>query len=95
MVQPSLSHSNLSSWLLSPLVSSISVCGSPHRQTTKKKEELIKAHPSAFGKDVRRERGSETRERGIYVDDVRAFEQADRYSKDSVFLHAFSNLQLR
>ena len=58
-------------------------------------EELIKAHPSAFGKDVRRERGSETRERGIYVDDVRAFEQAGRYSKDGVFLHAFSNLQLR
>ena len=58
-------------------------------------EELIKTHSAAVGKAVVRERGSSTRERGIYLDGVRVFEQVGRFSKDGVFLHAFASLSLR
>ena len=58
-------------------------------------EELIKKHPSAVGKAVVRERGSATRERGVYVDGINVFEQMGRYTRDGVFLHDFANLRLR
>ena len=58
-------------------------------------EELVKQHPAAAGKAVALERGSSTRERGIYIDGVRVFEQVGRFSKDGVFLHAFASLCLR
>ena len=58
-------------------------------------EELAKQHPAGAGKAVVLEPGSSTRERGIYVDGVRAFEQVSRFSKGGVFLHAFANLSLR
>ena len=58
-------------------------------------EELIKKHPSAVGKAVVRERGSATRERGVYVDGIRVFEQMGRYTRDGVFLHDFASLHLR
>ena len=58
-------------------------------------EELIKKHSAAVGKAVVRERGSDSRVRGVYVDGVRAFEQSSRYCKDGVFLQAFAALSLR
>ena len=58
-------------------------------------EEIIKQQPSVVGKGVVRERGSDSRVRGIYVDGVRAFEQSGRYSKDCIFLHAFAALSFR
>ena len=58
-------------------------------------EELVKQHPAAAGKAVALERGSSTRERGIYIDGVRVFEQVGIFSKDGVFLHAFASLCLR
>ena len=60
-----------------------------------KAEELVKQHPAAAGKAVDMERGSSTRERGIYADGVRVFEQLGRFSKDGVFLHAFASLSPR
>ena len=58
-------------------------------------EELVKQHPAASSKRVEVERGSSTRERGIYADGVRVFEQIGRFSKDGVFLQAFNSLSLR
>ena len=58
-------------------------------------EELVKQHPAASSKRVEVERGSSTRERGIYVDGVRVFEQIWRFSKDGVCLQAFTSLSLR
>ena len=58
-------------------------------------EELIKTHSAAVGKAVVRERGSDSRVRGVYVDGVRAFEQSSRFCKDGVFLKAFAALSLR
>ena len=58
-------------------------------------DELVKQHPAASSKRVEVERGSSTRERGIYVDGVRVFEQILRFSKDGVFLQAFTSLSLR
>ena len=58
-------------------------------------EELVKSHPAALGKTVNMERGSNTHERGIYVDGVRVFEQGSRFSKDGIFLHGFASLCLR
>ena len=58
-------------------------------------EELGKQHAAASSKAVLVERGSSTRERGIYVEGVRVFEQVGRFSKDGVFLHAFARLSLR
>ena len=58
-------------------------------------EELIKTHSAAVGKAVVRERGSDSRVRGVYVDGVRAFEQSSRFCKDGVFLQAFAALSLR
>ena len=43
---------------------------------------LVKQHAAAVGKTLTMERGSNTRERGIYVDGVRVFEQSSRFSKD-------------
>ena len=58
-------------------------------------EELVKAHPAASSKLVKKEYGGEDKVRGIYVDGVRVFEQPGRFSKDGVFLLEFSSLQLR
>ena len=53
-----------------------------HDRALRRAEELVKPHPAAVGKTVTMERGSNTRERGIYVDGVRVFEQSSRFSKD-------------
>ena len=52
-------------------------------------EELIKQHPSASEKVVRRERGSDSRERGIYV--VKRFEQHEWCSKDGACFATLPN----
>ena len=52
-------------------------------------EELVKSHPAALGKTVNMERGSNTHERGIYVDGVRVFEQGSRFSKMESFFMSF------
>ena len=62
---------------------------------SRRAEELVKQHAATAGKTVTVDRGSNTRERGIYVDGVRVFDQGSRFSKDWVFLHAYANLSLR
>ena len=48
-------------------------------------DELVKQHPATAGNTVTLERGSNMRERGIYIDGVRVFDQGSRFSKDGVF----------
>ena len=58
-------------------------------------DELVKQHPATTGNTVTLERGSNTRERGIYVDGVRVLDQGSRFSKDLIFIHAYADLSLR
>ena len=58
-------------------------------------EEIIKEHPDGKNKDIKMERGSAEKDRGIYVNGSRVFEQPGRYSKDGVFLAQFAGTQLR
>ena len=58
-------------------------------------EKIIKQQPSVVGKAVVRERGNDSRVRGIYVDGVELSSKGSTCSKDRIFLHAFAALSLR
>ena len=60
-----------------------------------KAEELVKASPLSSEKSVTVQKGDRSGSvRGVYVNDIAAFTQADRFAKGGSFVGSFSHLKL-